>query len=163
MEIYSTSYRYKALNANSYNMLAAYASTIPADVTLIPETLTIIISDEGATSPSLEVGKFIDNNGIDFQIDQVAVDTDNLNGVVDDKNVDAATLREVIRLLMGEKEAMKQAHEQVKERFGRERESIQSDRDLYQKWYVEAVEKRDRVKEQVKAIALLMNSIFPDD
>lgn len=88
----STSYQYKAINEESYNSLAAYATTIPATVTLHPGLLTIVISENAAK----EVGEFIDENGLDFHINQIEVDEDNLRDVIDSATTDADTLRKII-------------------------------------------------------------------
>lgn len=140
----NTPYQYKALNEDSYNSLAAYASTIPATVTLHPGLLTIVIS-ENATK---EVGKFIDDNGLDFHINQIEVDDD--------------TLRKIIYRMIGEKQSMIEAHESVLESITKQCDSAKKDRDMYQKWYYETTEKTDRVKSQIQAIAVLVNSIFPE-
>lgn len=154
----TTSYQYKAINEASYNSLAAYASTIPATVTLHPGLLTIVIS-ENATK---EVGKFIDYNGLDFHINQIEVDDDNLRDVIDSETTDADTLRKIIYRMMGEKQSMIEAHESVLESITKQCDSAKKDRDMYQKWYYETTEKTDRVKSQIQAIAVLVNSIFPE-
>lgn len=154
----TTSNQYKALNEDSYNSLAAYASTIPATVTLHPGLLTIVIS-ENATK---EVGKFIDDNGLDFHINQIEVDDDNLRDVIDSETTDADTLRKIIYRMMGEKQSMIEAHESVLESITKQCDSAKKDRDMYQKWYHEATHGADRVKSQVQAIAVLVNSIFPE-
>lgn len=154
----TTSYQYKAINEASYNSLAAYASTIPATVTLHPGLLTIVIS-ENATK---EVGKFIDDNGLDFHINQIEVDDDNLRDVIDSETTDADTLRKIIYRMIGEKQSMIEAHESVLESITKQCDSAKKDRDMYQKWYYETTEKTDRVKSQIQAIAVLVNSIFPE-
>lgn len=154
----TTSYQYKAINEASYNSLAAYASTIPATVTLHPGLLTIVIS-ENATK---EVGKFIDDNGLDFHINQIEVDDDNLRDVIDSETTDADTLRKIIYRMMGEKQSMIEAHESVLDSITKQCDSAKKDRDMYQKWYYETTEKTNRVKSQIQAIAVLVNSIFPE-
>lgn len=154
----TTSYQYKAINEASYNSLAAYASTIPATVTLHPGLLTIVIS-ENATK---EVGKFIDDNGLDFHINQIEVDDDNLRDVIDSETTDADTLRKIIYRMIGEKQSMIEAHESVLDSITKQCDSAKKDRDMYQKWYYETTEKTNRVKSQIQAIAVLVNSIFPE-
>lgn len=155
----NTPYQYKALTEDSYNSLAAYASTIPATVTLHPGLLTIVIS-ENATK---EVGKFIDDNGLDFHINQIEVDDDNLRDVIDSETTDANTLRKIIYQLLEEKRAMAETHKSVLDDITKQRDSAKENRDMYQKWYYETKQGADRVKSQVKAIAVLVNSIFPED
>lgn len=155
----TTSYQYKAINEASYNSLAAYASTIPATVTLHPGFLTIVISEDATK----EVGEFIDDNGLDFRISQIEVDDDNLRDVIDSETTDANTLRKIIYQLLEEKRAMAETHKSVLDDITKQRDSAKENRDMYQKWYYETKQGADRVKSQVKAIAVLVNSIFPED
>ncbi|MBO5269030.1 MAG: hypothetical protein J6B13_09770 [Muribaculaceae bacterium] len=155
----TTSNQYKALNEASYNSLAAYASTIPATVTLHPGFLTIVISEDAAK----EVGEFIDDNGLDFRISQIEVDDDNLRDVIDSETTDADTLRKIIYQLLEEKRAMAETHKSVLDDIAKQCDSAKENRDMYQKWYYETKQGADRVKSQVKAIAVLVNSIFPED
>ena len=155
----TTSNQYKALNEASYNSLAAYASTIPATVTLHPGFLTIVISEDATK----EVGEFIDDNGLDFHISQIEVDDDNLRDVIDSETTDANTLRKIIYQLFDEKRAMAETHKSVLDDITKQCDSAKENRDMYQKWYYETKQGADRVKSQVKAIAVLVNSIFPED
>lgn len=155
----TTSYQYKAINEASYNSLAAYASTIPATVTLHPGFLTIVISEDATK----EVGEFIDDNGLDFRISQIEVDDDNLRDVIDSETTDANTLRKIIYQLLEEKRVMAETHKSVLDDITKQCDSAKENRDMYQKWYYETKQGADRVKSQVKAIAVLVNSIFPED
>lgn len=155
----TTSNQYKALNEASYNSLAAYASTIPATVTLHPGFLTIVISEDATK----KVGEFIDDNGLDFRISQIEVDDDNLRNVIDSETTDANTLRKIIYQLLEEKRAMAETHKSVLDDITKQCDSAKENRDMYQKWYYETKQGADRVKSQVKAIAVLVNSIFPED
>lgn len=155
----TTSNQYKALNEASYNSLAAYASTIPATVTLHPGFLTIVISEDAAK----EVGEFIDDNGLDFRINPIEVHDENLGDVIDNATTDANTLRKIIYQLLEEKRAMAETHKSVLDDITKQCDSAKENRDMYQKWYYETKQGADRVKSQVKAIAVLVNSIFPED
>ncbi len=155
----TTSNQYKALNEASYNSLAAYASTIPATVTLHPGLLTIVISEDATK----EIGQFIDDNGLDFHINPIEVHDENLGDVIDNATTDANTLRKIIYQLLEEKRAMAETHKSVLDDITKQCDSAKENRDMYQKWYYETKQGADRVKSQVKAIAVLVNSIFPED
>lgn len=155
----NTPYQYKALNEDSYNSLAAYATTIPATVTLHPSLHTIVISENAAK----EVGQFIDENGLDFHINQIEVDDDNLRDVIDCATTDADTLRKIIYRVLEERRAMAEANKSVLDDIAKQCDSAKKDRDMYQRWYHETSEKADRVKSQVNAIAVLIDSIFPKE
>lgn len=155
----NTAYQYKALNEDSYNSLAAFAVSTPATVTLHPGLLTIVITGDDAN----EVGKFIDSEGLDFHINPIEFHDETLGAVIDCETTDANTLRKIIYQLLEEKRAMAETHKSVLDDITKQCDSAKKDRDLFQKWYHESAQGADRVKSQVKAIAVLVNSIFPED
>lgn len=152
-----TSYCYNALNEDSYYKLAAYASTIPATVTLHPGPLTIVVSENAKEY----VGKFIDDNGLDFHINPIELHDDNIEKLINSDTTDADTLRKIIFRMMREKETMIEAHQSVVDSITKQCDSAKEDREMYQKWYHESSEKNDKVKSQIQAIAVLIDSIFP--
>lgn len=154
----SAPYQYKALNERSYKILAAYATTIPATVTLHPGLLTIVVSENAAK----EVGQFIDDNGLDFHINQVDIDVDNLRDVIDSETTDADTLRTILYRVMEDKRVMAEVHKSALDDITKECDSAKAARDLYQKWYMETQDYNDAIKRRVQAIAVLVNSIFPE-
>ena len=154
----NTPYQYKAMNEDSYNSLAAYAVTTPATVTLHPGLLTIVISGDAAN----EVGQFIDSEGLDFHINPIEVHDENLGEVIDNETTDADTLRKIIYRLMGQREAMEEQHNNILADITAQRDDAQKSRDNYSKWLSEEAAYSNRVKSQVQAIAVLINSIFPE-
>lgn len=155
----TNSYRYAALSEDSYNSLAAFASTIPAQVTLFPALHIIVVANDGV----VEIGKFIDDNALDFQIGPIEIDADNLMATVECEATDPYTLREIISYMKSERASMKQAHEAVEADFKRQRDMAKSRCDRYSRWFNEASARNDRVKAQVEAIAVLLNSIYPKE
>ena len=155
----TTPYQYKAMTEESYNSLAAYASTIPATVTLHPGFLTIVISEDAAK----EVCEFIEDNDLDIQIYQIEVDDDNLREVIDSETTDADTLRKIIYQMMEEKRAIAETHKSILDDITKQCDSAQKNHEMYKKWYYETKQGADRIKSQVKAIAVLVNTIFPED
>lgn len=155
-----TAYQYKANNEFSYKSLAAYASTIPATVTLYPNLLTIVISENAAK----EVGRFIDDNGLDFHINNIEVNDDNLNDVIDSETTDADTLRQIIYRILDKKyNIMIAEHECEQDKLTTELEAIRKDRDTYRELYIRYSQKHDRIREQIRAVGTLVDSIFPKD
>lgn len=57
---------------------------------------------------------------------------------------------------------MVKSHKNIIADITKQRDSIKEKRDMYQRWYAETSDKADKVKNQVKAIAVLINSIFPE-
>lgn len=155
----TNSYRYAALSEDSYDSLAAFASTIPAQVTLFPALHIIVVANDGVA----EVGKFIDDNALDFQIGPIEIDADNLMATVECEATDPYTLREIISYMKSERASMMQAHEAVVADFKRQRDMAKSRCDRYSRWFNEASARNDRVKAQVEAIAVLLNSIYPKE
>lgn len=155
----TTPYRYEAKNDGSYNELAAYVTQLMGNVSLFPELLTIVIDGRFAN----DVGKFIDKEGLDFFISPIEVDDNNIQDLINTAAVDADTLRKIIYRIMEEKKAMAEANKSVLDDITKQCDFAKKDRDMYQRWYHETSEKADRVKSQVKAIAVLIDSIFPKD
>lgn len=155
----ATPYRYEAKNGGSYNELAAYATQLMGNVSLFPELSTIVIDGRFAN----DVGKFIDKEGLDVFISPIEVDDNNIHNIINTATVDTDTLRKIIYQLLEEKRAMAETHKSVLDDITKQRDSAKQNRDLYQKLYHETSGKADRVKSQVKAIAVLVNSIFPED
>lgn len=157
----TNSYRYAALSEDSYNSLAAFASTIPAQVTLFPALHIIVVADDGVAE--VVIGKFIDDNALDFQISPIEIDADNLMATVECEATDPYTLREIISYMKSERASMMQAHEAVVADFKLQRDMAKSRCDRYSRWFNEASARNDRVKAQVEAIAVLLNSIYPKE
>lgn len=154
----NTVYQYKANNSGSYNELAAYAVSLAADVSLYPELQTIVIDGKAAQ----DVGKYIDDHGLDIHIAPIEVDYENLGEVTDNEATDPGTLRKIIHYLLNRWRSIVAQHENDITKITNERDVARNDRDIYQRWYRERGASEDRVKSQVKAIAALLNSIFPD-
>jgi len=154
----NTAYRYEAKNWDSYNELVGYAINLCANVSLFPGHQTIVISSEMAQ----DVGKFIDDQGLDFYIAPIEVDDENLGEVIDNETTDSDTLRKIIHQLLDRESSIVAQHENDIAKITNERDVARNDRDMYQRWYRERGASEDRVKSQVKAIAALLNSIFPD-
>lgn len=145
----TTPYRYEAKNDGSYNELAAYATQLMGNVSLFPELSTIVIDGRFAN----DVGKFIDNEGLDIFISPIEVDDNNIYDLINTAAVDANTLRKIIYRVMEEKRAMAEVHKSALDDITREY-------DAAKKIINETSKKADRVKSQVKAIAVLMDAIF---
>lgn len=155
----ATPYRYEAKNDGSYNELAAYATQLMGNVSLFPELSTIVIDGRFAN----DVGKFIDKEGLDVFISPIEVDDNNIHNLINTATVDTDTLRKIIYRVMEEKRAMAEEHKSILDDITKQCDSAKKDRDLFQKWYHESAQGADRVKSQVKAIAVLVNSIFPEN
>lgn len=154
----NTAYQYKALNEDSYNSLAAFAVTTPATVTLHPGLLTIVISDNSTN----EIGEFIDSEGLDFHINPIEVHDETLGYVIDCETTDAGTLRKIIHRMMAERIAMEDHNKGIIAEITAQRDEAQKGRDNYSRWYSEEAANANRVKSKVQAIAVLLNSIFPE-
>lgn len=155
----NTPYQYKAINEGSYNSLAAYAVTTPATVTLHPGLLTIVISGNAIK----EISEFIDSEGLGFHINPIEFHDETLGEVIDCETTDAGTLRKIIYRMMAERAAMEEHHNGIIAEITSQRDEAQKSRDTYSRWYTEEAAHGSRVKNQVQAIAVLLNTIFPKE
>lgn len=154
-----TPFKFTASDDTSYNSIAACAVTIDATVTLHPDLLTVVVSSEGVG----EMGQFIEDSALDIKVSQIEVNDDNLTDVIESRTTDAGTLRKIIYRMMEEKRAMAETHKSVLDDITKQCDSSKENRDMYREWYYETKQGADRVKSQVRAIAVLVNSIFPED
>lgn len=157
----NSSIQYNALNKESYDSLAAYVVTIPATVTLHPSVHTIVIPDNAAK----EVGQFIDDEGLDFHIHPTEVDDEHLCELIDNETTDAATLRKIIHRMRENDVKYKNILTELQEsnsELKQERDDCKNDYHQYQELFRDKASQYNRVKDQVKAISVLVNAIFPD-
>lgn len=152
---------YHALNKESYDSLAAYVVTTPATVTLHPSIHAIVISDNAAK----EIGGFIDDEGLDFHIHPIEVEDCHLYELVDNETTDAATLRKIIHRMRENEGKHKNILTELQEsnrKLKQERDDCKNDYLQYQELFRDKASQYNRVKDQVKAISVLVNAIFPD-
>ena len=158
---------YKALNADSFNNLGAYLLASgngsytfhPAELAI---TLTASMADINAA------GCFIDNEGLDFHIEVVPTVTSVDMDAVYNPFASAHTLRGIIKKLLREQELTAEAHNNVIADYCNTcndlKASIEDEKNQtkkYSDYWLEETRKNDRVKQQVQAISVLINSIFP--
>ena len=155
----TTPYRYEALNDGSYNELAAYAINLVGNVSLFPAQHTIVIDGKFSN----DVGKFIDQQGLDFHCNPIEVHDENIGEIIDNGTTDPDTLRNIIYRLLEQKSHMAEQHETVIAEIAKERDNAKKDRDMYMRWYSDSNSRSNRIKGQVQAIALLMSEIFPEE
>ncbi|ROT10389.1 hypothetical protein ED388_04500 [Muribaculaceae bacterium Isolate-007 (NCI)] len=155
----STPYRYEAKNDGSYNELAAYAALLMGNVSLFPELRVIVIDGRFAN----DVGKFIDNEGLDFYIAPIEVDDDNLLNLINTAAVDVETLRKIAYRLIEQTNSMAEKHNNIIAEITAADENVKKDRDYYRELYLKYANKSNRIKEQIRAIGTLVDSIFPKE
>lgn len=154
-----TSIRYEAKNDGSYNELAAYAANVGANASLFPEYRTIIINGSAAK----DVGKFIDENGLDFFIAPIEINDDNLYDIINTKTIDADTMRKAADIMHTKMQGMKESHCEAEAEMKKRCADTKTDLDMYRRWYSECNKELDRVKRQVRAMAIVLDSIFCEE
>lgn len=155
----TTPYRYEAKNDGSYNELAAYAALLMGNVSFFPELRTIVIDGRFAN----DVGEFIDKEGLDILISPIEINDDNLLELVNSATVDADTLRKIAYRLIEQTNSMAKKHNSIIAEITASDEAAKKDRDYYRKLYLKYANKNDRIKEQIRAIGTLVDSIFPQE
>lgn len=161
----TTSYQYKANSEESYNSLAAYAVTVPATVTYFPVIKTIVVSGDD----NKEIGRFIDAEGLDFEISPISVEEEEVEKLLEDAAMDAPSLRKVIELLLAEKQATAARHENEVadlkleiEGLKADNETIKKDRDSFKKWGYDKLDEVCDLEKRVKTVLSMMQLLFPD-
>lgn len=162
----SISYQYEANNKESYDVLAAYATNLSVNVSLFPMKRTIVIDGNVAEI----VGEFIDCQGLDFHIAPIELHAECIGDLINNETTDAATLRRIIyQFLEQQKMQSEQQKEQcekhinVIEEITRDRDKARESSETYLRWYHDVDGRLNRVKVQVQALAVMIDSIFPKD
>lgn len=155
----TTPYRYEAKNDGSYNELAAYATRLMGNVSLFPELRTIVIDGRFAK----DVSKFIGKEGLDILISPIEIDDENLATLIHTEAIDTATLRSIIDRLIEQSNSMAEKHDSIMANTIAANVTVKKDRDYYRDLYLKYSNKNDRIKEQIRAIGTLVDSIFPKE
>lgn len=155
----SISYQYEANNKESYDALAAYATNLSVNVSLFPTKLTIVVDGKAAEM----VGKFIDDQGLDFHIAPIELHAECMGDLIDNETTDAFTLRRIIYRLFEQQKMQSEKHNNVIDEITRDRDKARESSKTYLQWYHEADGRLNRVKGQVQALAVMIDSIFPKD
>lgn len=168
----STSYRYEALNDKSYQKLSEFAARAAvATTTLYPKHKTVVIS---ATDAELDfigrTGKFIDDNGLDFHITPIERSGDPIEAIIADETIDAESLRQLViefkeyrdKLVKEHNDRVNDLHSEIDETVKKLNDASR-ERDQYADLWKVAHTRSSRVREQIEAIAVLMNSIYSKD
>lgn len=152
----TTSYRYEAKNDGSYNELAAYAALLMGNMSFFPGLRTIVIDGNFAN----DVGKFIDKEGLDVFISPIEINDDNLLDLVNMATLDTDTLRKVAYRLIEQTNNLAETHNNIIAEITATNDAVKKDRDYYRELYLKCAGKNYRIKEQIRAIGTLVDSIF---
>lgn len=155
----TTPYRYEAKNDGSYTELAAYVTQLMGNVSLFPELKIVVVDGRFAN----DIGKFIDKEKLDVFISPIEIDDENLVNLINTEAVDTYTLRKVIDRLVEQANSMAEKHNNIIAEITAADESVKKDRDFYRELYLKYANKNDRIKEQIRAIGTLVDTIFPKE
>lgn len=150
--------RYVAANRESYESLAKFAVSLGTTVTLFPTLNTILITE----SSEKAVNEYINTNMLDFLAETLDFDDEQLESVADFITVDSGTLRRVIARLTDQRADMSTEIAEIKNQLADVKDQLADSRKSeaqYSKWWSEASTSNNRLKQQIKAIAVLVNSI----
>ena len=157
-----TSYKYIAYDVESYEALASKAITTGADVALYPSQKTIIVTPTKEAEDVIQfIGEYIDNSALNFRI--YPMEIKEYSDLFSDTVLDGATAKKMANVLRQEcdidifdlQKKLKEAKTSL--------ETITKDRDNYQKWYHSSIVRESKIKEQLKAIGVLLNAINPNE
>lgn len=158
-----TPYCYKALNAESYNALAAQVVTSTINASFFPKLFTIVVTpQEGEEEAFREIGKFIDTEGLSFHINPIILHDECQGEIIDDEVTPSCILQSIIHKLLEEKAHDKEVATSLQTRLDACEDnlnSVRKDKESYYKWWQEEVSKRTRLEESVKAFRTLLNAV----
>ena len=152
------SIRYVAANRESYESLAKFAVSLGTTVTLFPTLNTILITENSEKA----VNEYINTNMLDFLAETLDFGDEQLESAVDLITVDSGTLRRVIARLTDQRTDMSTEIAEIKNQLADVKDQLADSRKKeaqYSKWWSEALTSNNRIKQQIKAIAVLVSSI----
>lgn len=152
------SIRYVAANRESYESLAKFAVSLGTTVTLFPTLNTILITENSEKA----VNEYINTNMLDFLAETLDFGDEQLESAADLITVDSGTLRRVIARLTDQRTDMSTEIAEIKNQLADVKDQLADSRKSeaqYSKWWSEASVSNNRTKQQIKAIAILVNSI----
>lgn len=159
-----TSYRYTANSSSDYNALVSFITgTVPAVATLYPNLTTVVITPNLEMDVIHVIGKFIDDEGLNFQIEPIEVYEDDVELSCFSGPVDCESLQTVIRNLQDEQKKLQERYDtdtdelikrnEVTEKKLKDSEEI---KDRYNRWYSEAQQKYAELCDVINATKTLM-------
>lgn len=158
-----TPYCYKALNAESYNVLVAQVATSTINASFFPKLFTIVVTpQEGEEEAFREIGKFIDTEGLSFHINPIILHDECRGEIIDNEVTPSCILQSIIHKLLEEKARDTEDATSLQTRLDACEDNLNSvhkDKDRYYKWWQEEVSKRTRLEESVKAFRTLLNAV----
>ena len=152
------SIRYVAANRESYESLAKFVVSLGTTVTLFPTLNTILITENSEKA----VNEYINTNMLDFLAETLDFGDEQLESAADLITVDSGTLRRVIARLTDQRTDMSTEIAEIKNQLADVKDQLADSRKKeaqYSKWWSEASTSNNRIKQQIKAIAVLVSSI----
>lgn len=156
------SYRYTAKDQNSYvTLINIICDQVNAVITLNPTTKTIIVNSRYNDEDVFKfIGSRIDENGLSYWIQPSdSVVYDSITEMIDDDDVDREILRDSCESLHKEIELLKLNFADELKTKDNIIDSITKSRDEFKSIFITKANENDRIKEQVKAIGVLLNAI----
>lgn len=148
-----TTYRYEALDSESYIVLAEQMPSLNANVILLPEQSTILVTPFGDTVMSM-IAATIDDKGLSFHIDPVELDDE--RGLL---LAHGGFMEDVVKTFDSRLEDIgKQSVEleELKKRVG----IAEYERDYHARQAGEAAAREAHNKKQIQALCTLLESVF---
>lgn len=157
---HATPYCYKALSAEDYNTLAAYIVTSNLNASFFPKRFTIVVTPkEDEEEAFKKVGKFIDNEGLSFDINPIILDDVNENNLINNEVTPSYILVEILVRTLTEHLDVEKSLRTRLEACESNLAKAQKDRDNYYKWWQEEESKRTRLVDTIKALRTLLNAV----
>lgn len=153
----STAKIYQAINEDSYKKLAAFMADTEYTATLHPKAMAIVMYEDA----DKETGEFIDELGLDFHISPISVYAENHCDVIDSPFTDSETLREIIHKMQEQKAANAKKSEFAFNKLAAQRDESNKETERYYHNWQKEIERTSRVRSQIRAIATLLDQIFP--
>lgn len=143
----SSTYKYHAKSFEAYGKLAAFADTIPVTATLFPKANTIAISEEAHE----KMAEYIAENSLEVEVSEIKSCKGNVDELLNSSTSDTLILREVASSCRRDMEKLLMRNKELQY----ELEDASRELGHYKL-------RNERIAEQIRAIKVVMQSLFSD-
>lgn len=160
---YATPYCYKASGAEDYNCLAEYIVTSTLNASFFPKIFTIVVTHKEEDDEAFkEIGKFLNDEGLNFHISPIILHDDCRNELIDCEVTPSHILQTIIYEMLSESVKNAEVANSLQTRLSAcedELTKTRIDKDRYHQWWQEASNKNTRLENSIKALSTLLNSV----
>ena len=159
----ATPYCFKADSGEDYNTLTAHISTSTLNASFFPRLFTIVVTPKEDEDEAMkEVGKFINDKGLNFHINPIVLHSESRKDLIDGEVTPPCILQAIIYETLDESAKYADIANSLQTRLSVCESNLskeRQDKDQYYKWWQDEESKRRRLEDTIKALRTLLNAV----